>query len=111
MIVDSNFLNFLHSTFTVKRRTRTADGLGGYTITYPTVTTVIGKMDPLATVRELIVAGKFSGYITHVLYTKHGENILRDDVIEGEGRRVRVLGIKEPSELGHHLEIQCEEIQ
>jgi|GEM_PF-2172947 len=109
--LDKNFTDLLWSTFTVKRKVKTPDGLGGYTLSYTTIGTIKGKLDPMFLPREPVNIGKFRSFNTHILYTVCSSNILRDDKIEGEGKVLRVIALKEPSEANHHYEIHCEEIQ
>lgn len=49
--------------------------------------------------------------ISHVLYVVHGEDIERGDRVACGDLTVEVMGIREPSKAGHHLEIDCLERQ
>ena len=104
------FESLLNNTFTISRRVRTSDGQGGWEITYLELDDVEGRIRP-ATSNEREVAAAEEQQITHVLYVLHGEDILRGDLVVCGGLEVEVLGIREPSLAGEHLEIDCLERQ
>jgi head-tail adaptor len=47
----------------------------------------------------------------HVLYTEADLDIRRGDRVLIDNRELEVMLIREPSQAGHHLEIDCKEIQ
>jgi len=108
------FESLLNNTFTVSRRVRTSDGQGGWEISYLELGEVEGRIRP-ATSSERVVADTEEQQITHVLYVSHGEDVLRGDLVTAGGvtppLQVEVLGIREPSLAGEHLEIDCLERQ
>ncbi len=104
------FASLLNHEFTVTRRTRTSDGQGGFTIGYSSVGTVNGRMRP-ASSNEKEVASAMQRNISHVLYVEVDADIERGDRVTFEGLTVDVLAIREPSLMGHHLEIDCLEVQ
>jgi len=100
------------STFTHTRMSGTADGQGGWTQAASPVGTgnIQGRMRP-ATATERVMAVQRQAEISHVFYCNADEDVLREDVLTGEGRTWTVEAIREPSHAGHHLEIECLEIQ
>jgi hypothetical protein len=46
-----------------------------------------------------------------VLYVVWGTDIARGDLADGGGVTVEVLGVREPSLAGHHLQVDCRERQ
>lgn len=113
----SVFESLLNNTFTISRRVRTSDGQGGWAISYEDIGSVEGRLRP-ASGAEREVAAQEERQITHVLYvvaSAHisgtSEDIQRGDQVEGDGVIVEVMGVREPSRAGHHLEIDCLEIQ
>ena len=101
-------------TFTVSRRERVSDGQGGWAIAYNEVGTVEGRLRPLGAgerAGEQAPAAREEREIRHVLYVAVASDIQRGDQVEGDGVTVDVLGIREPSRAGHHLEIDCVERQ
>lgn len=105
------FESLLNNTVTVYRRTRTADGQGGWTVGYSEVGDVDGRIRP-ASSEERTVAQKEQRDITHVLYlVATGADVERGDLVVCGALQVYVLGIREPSLAGHHLEIDCLESQ
>lgn len=96
--------------WTLTRRTRTADGQGGYTQTWATVATVAGRMRP-ASAAERTLAMQRRADISHVWYVAADEEVQRGDRITGQGRTYDVIAIREPSHAAHHLEVECFEWQ
>jgi len=104
------FASLLNNVFTVTRRTRTSDGQGGFTIGYDSVGTVNGRIRP-ASSNEKEVASAARRDISHVLYVEADEDIERGDRVTCGGLTVDVVAVREPSLMGHHLEIDCLEVQ
>lgn len=104
------FATLLNHSFTISRRTRTSDGQGGFEIGYSNVGTVNGRMRP-ASSNEKEVAAAEQRNISHVLYVESDADIKRGDRVTFESLTVDVLAIREPSLMGHHLEIDCLEVQ
>jgi SPP1 family predicted phage head-tail adaptor len=104
------FTSLLNNTFTVSRRVRVSDGQGGHIITYLEIGTVEGRIRP-ASSNERIVADAEEQQISHMLYVSHGSDVARGDLVECSGLQVEVLGVREPSLAGQHLEIDCLERQ
>lgn len=108
--MDAIFESLLNHTFTIMRRERTSDGQGGWAITYALIGSARGRMRPASSAEREVAAAE-QRQISHVLYVVHGEDIARGDLVIGGGVTVDVLGVREPSQAGHHLEIDCMETQ
>lgn len=104
------FQSLLNNTFTVERRERTSDGQGGWEISYASLGTVEGRIRP-ASGREREVAAAEERQLSHVLYVVASEDIARGDRVTCGDLVVEVLGVREPSLAGEHLEIDCLEVQ
>ena len=104
------FDSLLNNTFAVSRRTRTPDGQGGWAIGYAAVDTVRGRIRP-ASGAERTVADAEERQVSHVLYVRPTADVERGDRVTCGDLTVEVLGIREPSLAGHHLEIDCLERQ
>jgi SPP1 family predicted phage head-tail adaptor len=100
----------LNHIFSAYRPERISDGQGGWNETLGEPWEVRGRMRP-ASGAERTVAAQEQRQISHVLYTEADSGIQRGDVITGAGIEVTVQGVREPSLAGHHLEIDCLEIQ
>lgn len=100
----------LISEFTPSRLSRAQDGQGGWTRTWSEATAFDGRLRP-ASVEERTLAAQQQAQISHVLYAAGDEDIRRGDRVVGEGRTLEVVAVREPSHAGHHLEIECREIQ
>jgi len=108
------FEALLNHTFVHRRRERVSDGQGGWAIAYNEVGTVEGRLRPVGGGErggEQSPAAREEREIRHVLYVVADEDIQRGDQLEGDGVVVDVLGVREPSRAGHHLEIDCVEHQ
>lgn len=107
------FATMLNHPMSVYRRDRTDDGQGGWAISYALLGSLSGRIRP-ASSAEREVAALEEREISHVLYVRYGEDIQRGDQVElavGEGGPlvVDVMGVRQPSRAGHHLEIDCME--
>ena len=60
---------------------------------------------------EVVSAQQAQREISHVLYVAGTVEIARGDLVEGGGIVARVLGVRNPSQAGHHLEVDCREMQ
>ena len=106
MIIASLYIH----TFVISRPSRTDDGQGGWTIGYADVGSIQGRLRP-ASATERTVAQQEQARITHVFYCGADEDVHRGDLVSGAGNVVEVVAVREPSHMGHHLEIDCLEIQ
>lgn len=99
-----------NNDFTISREVRIDNGQGGWARAYTQIAVVRGRLRP-ASGSENEVAAQERRQITHVLYVLAGQDIQRNDLVEGDGVIVKVQGVREPSRAGHHLEIDCVETQ
>ena len=97
-------------TFTVTRLSVVDDGQGGWSQTRTTVGTISGRLRP-ANATERTVAQQRQAQVSHVLYAAATADVQRGDYVIGAGKVVEVVAVREPSHMGHHLEIDCTEIQ
>lgn len=106
----SVFHSLLNNTMSLYRRIRTADGQGGWEISYTANGAVLGRIRP-ASSSEQVIAQQEGRWITHVLYVEAGSDIARGDLVVVGDLAVDVEGVREPSRAGEHLEIDCLERQ
>jgi len=106
----SLFSALLNNDFKISRPVRVSNGQGGWAVAYTVLGTIRGRLRP-ASGSERDTAQQEQRAITHVLYVIAGEDIQRDDLVEGDEVIVKVQGIREPSRADHHLEIDAQEIQ
>jgi SPP1 family predicted phage head-tail adaptor len=99
-----------NNSFVQSRRERSDDGQGGWTVAYNVVATLQGRLRP-ASSEERSIARQDQRHLTHVFYCLAGTDVARGDLLSGDGVTVDVLGVREPSRAGHHLEVDCEETQ
>lgn len=104
------FESLLIDTFTVERMDRFPDGQGGWIISYGAIGTVEGRIRP-ASAAEREIAATEERHISHVLYTVADEEIARGDRLTTGDLTVEVMGVREPSHMAHHWEIDCLERQ
>jgi SPP1 family predicted phage head-tail adaptor len=104
------FESLLTHDFVIYRRQRESDGQGGWAETWVQIATVSGRLRPVSGA-ERAVAAQVERHVTHVLYVGADTDIARGDMVQGAGTVVDVLGVREPSHAGHHLEVDCLERQ
>lgn len=112
MKVDREFEKLLISDFEVFRKKRTPDGAGGFETELESKGVIKGRLSIRSTTisRDYTRAMQDIAAYTYILFTLTGEDIEKDDIIVGEGKELRVIIVKEPSHMGHHWEIEVEDI-
>jgi head-tail adaptor len=100
---------FIH-TLSHFRPTRTSDGQGGWSVAYADLGTIVGRLRP-ASASERTVADQEQARVSHVLYCAATEDIERGDLFSLSGLFVEVIAVREPSNMGHHLEVDAFELQ
>lgn len=96
--------------FTISRIQRMSDAQGGWTVGYVVVDTCQGRLRPVST-SERTVSNQEQAKVRYVLYCATTIDVRRADLVSGAGKVVEVVAVREPSLAGHHLEVDCEEIQ
>jgi len=103
-------LPLLTQTFDILRPVAIPDGQGGWMISEVAVGSIPGHYRKLSA-SEQTSARQRQAEIHGVLYTEAGADVRRGDRARGAGVDLVVLAVRDPHELGHHLEIDCREIQ
>jgi hypothetical protein len=110
-MADANFNNLLISTFTVTRMTEASDGYGGRTQTPTVIGSYPGRLSLKGGSNDSVRADQFEGRLVYELFLLPTANIIRDDIVTGEGHTLRVVFVREPSQMNHHYEADCEELE
>lgn len=111
----SAFASLLIDTITIWMPARVADGQGGFALSYVNEGTVEGRIRP-ANSSERTVAMSEERQITHVLYTETlvtsgGAEFGRGALAVIGDLTVEIQGVRNPSNMAHHYEIDCLERQ
>ncbi|MDZ4346861.1 MAG: phage head closure protein [Candidatus Binatia bacterium] len=106
----SVFTSLLIDSFVISRESQADDTQGGWTVSWVDVVTIDGRLRP-ASASEREVAQQEQSKLSHVLYCEVDVDIVRGNLVTGAGKTVKVIAVREPSHMGHHLEVDCEEIQ
>jgi head-tail adaptor len=96
--------------FGISRPVRTSNGTGGWAVGYADAGEIRGRLRP-ASAAEQISALQRQARVSHVLYCAATADVRRGDLASGAGQVVKVIDVREPSHAGHHLEVDCVEIQ
>ena len=99
-----------NNTFTLYRRDRTADGQGGWLVSYAVNGTAEGRIRP-ASSTEREVALQEQAQISHVLYVLASTDIARGDQVELGALAWDVIAVREPSLAAVHYEVDCLAVQ
>lgn len=110
-MADLIFNSLLISSFTVTRMTETPDGYGGRTQSPVTIGTYPGRLSLKGGSNDSVRADQFEGRIIYELFMLPTANIQRDDIVTGEGHTLRVVFVREPSQMNHHYEVDVEELE
>jgi len=98
----------LNNTLTLQTLTETADGAGGHTASWTDVGTFRARISPL-TAQERLLQDKRTMLTTHRIYCDN-MNVSPKDRIKWGLYYFEIIGITNPSETYHHLEIEAREI-
>jgi SPP1 family predicted phage head-tail adaptor len=102
--------SLLNREFVHYRKTRTSDGYGGWEEVFVQLPNFKGRLSPIEG-KEQEWAESPVRQLMHVLYTEADLDIRRGDRVLIDNRELEVMLIREPSQAGHHLEIDCREVQ
>jgi len=108
LVDDKTFESMMLVVLTLQSSTLTSDGQGGFTEVWASAGTFLGRISPL-TAQERLLQDKETMLTTHRIYCDNMD-ILPDDRIKWGDYYFQVIGIINPSELYHHLEIEVREI-
>ena len=98
-------LHLLNSTATIGRPSTSADSQGGHTKSYPAVKTGVRcRIRPLS-LAERNIGHREEVNATHRVYMLPDEDVLRGDRLTIGSVDYDVMFIQDPSERGHHQEI------
>jgi SPP1 family predicted phage head-tail adaptor len=104
------FPSLLNREFEHYRKTRTTDGYGGWEEVFVQLPNFRGRLRPVEG-KEQEWAESQIRQLMYVLYTEANLDIRRGDKILIDDHELEVMLVREPSQAGHHLEIDCKEIQ
>ena len=101
----------LIETFTPQTLTETDDGQGGITSSWADGTAFRGRLSSLP-VAERMSADKLTVYASHKLYCDYSSSLTEDDKIRNSDstRYFLIVGIVNPSNSNHHLELTLLEL-
>lgn len=104
-----SFAALLRTNLELERVTETTDDMGGATETWASQGFFPARIRP-ATAAERVMDDKVMANATHVVYAEPFDIRENDRINWGDLWYFQVLGIKNPSEAYHHLEILVSEI-
>lgn len=93
---------------TLQKPTRTADGMGGYTVTWSDEEQCWAAIWPVSAT-ERIQAGQQASSITHRVRLRYREDLRADWRIQYGTRYFAILGIVNPNESDRMLDVLCQE--
>jgi SPP1 family predicted phage head-tail adaptor len=105
MSISSGLFN---RTLVLQRQTLTNDGMGGQTKTWADAGSFRGRISPLSA-QERLSQSKETMTTTHRIYCAN-MNVMPDDRIRWGTYYFEIVGITNPSETYHHLEIDVREV-
>lgn len=90
------------------RQQKVADALGGWTEQLVTVGIFWAAIAPVSAERRLRYM-QLQARVTHSVFIRGKADVRAGDVVNFGTRKLRVQGVINPAETGHHLELVCEE--
>lgn len=103
--------HLLVSALDVYRRTRTADGQGGYEFTYALLESGRAVKVDQASARERSEAEQAGSSMTHKIYQSNDADVQRGDEFRSGDKTYRVNNVVEPSHAGVYRRADVELIQ
>ena len=97
-----------NQTLTLQTKTLTADGQGGFTEAWADSGSFRARISPLSSAERLI-QDKVTSMTTHRIYCDN-MTVSPEDRIKWGDYYFEIIGIRNPSEAYHHLEIDVREI-
>jgi len=97
-----------NNTLTLQSLTETDDSQGGVTTTWTDTGSFNARISPLSS-QERMMQDKATNTTTHRIYCDPMD-VMPNDRIKWGSYYFEILGITNPSELYHHLEIEAREI-
>ena len=97
-----------NNTLTLQTLTRTSDSMGGWTEAWADSGQFRARIRPL-TSAERLTQDKVTGIATHRIYCDN-MTVTLEDRIKWGSYYFEIIGIRNPSEAYHHLEIEAKEI-
>ncbi|MDP2726480.1 MAG: head-tail adaptor protein, partial [Dehalococcoidia bacterium] len=82
------FEALLIDSFVISRESQSEDGHGGWTMTWPDIATIAGRLRP-ANASERMVAQQEQAKLSHVLYCGADVDIKRGDLVTGAGKTIK----------------------
>ena len=104
-----SFEDLLIDRFTPLTLTRTDDGVGGYAETWTEGTAFAGRLSDIGANRRLS-QDRLTVYATHTLYCLASVSLTETQKVKLGGRTFQIRSIHNPSNLGHHLQIDLLEV-
>jgi len=99
----------LNNTLELQRATLATDSQGGITETWVSQGTFSARINPISAAEKL-VADKVTADATHVIYAEAIDVRENDRLVWDSKWTFLIMGIKNPSEGYHHLQIYAKEI-
>lgn len=103
-------MGLLPQKIDVETRASTTDGQGGFTEDWAVSSTVRGRIRPVRG-GERTVGNQDQALVTHIAYLRSGSDVSIGNRLSSNKVTVEVLAEREPGSRGHHIELDCKEIQ
>lgn len=111
-LTNKGFEDLLIDDFTVLRETYINDEIGGRSVRYKVVDSDKGRLSTTSGKgTEVDKGGKDVAEVSYTLFCLTNVEVQKNDIIKIDDKNLRVISVKEPSNMGHHLEVDLEELQ
>lgn len=82
----------LRNRISIQSKTKTADGIGGFTTSWTTVSTVWANVKPMSA-REINIADRIAPNTSHVITIRHRDGVSEQQRIVFDSRTFAINGI------------------
>lgn len=103
-----SFRSLLNNLLELKRVTKTADDAGGFTESWDSIGYFYGRICPVSAGERMLADKKYAD-LTHKIYCEAMDVRENDKIVWGDWT-FQIIGILNPSEEFHHLQILAKEV-
>jgi len=113
LMFPDTFVKTLNVTMTYERKSKTTDGMGGFTESWTSMGSFNARISSIKAsegLREAMHGEKKWADVTHKVFCEPFDLRETDRLVYGTTWTFEIIAITKPSEISHHLEVMCREL-
>jgi SPP1 family predicted phage head-tail adaptor len=105
-----SLMQLMNKTVTIRRQVNTPDGMGGFETICTEIGQTVARISPTSS-HTRAQYNQIGVAASHMVVAPSGADVCEGDQLIYGTRVLKINGITDPSEAGHHLELVCEEVR